>query len=65
MVESRGADQRDAKNQMDALELGMGLSRKYDFKIDPKDPEAREAFQNVRSLAAFVADRRQPVEEAR
>ncbi len=58
-VEGLGLD------SIDALELGMGLSRKYDFKIEPKDPEVREAFRTVRSLAVFVSERRQPVEAAR
>ena len=58
-VEGLGLD------SIDALELGMALSRKYGFKIDPKDPGNREAFGSVRSLAAYVADQRQPVEEVR
>ncbi len=58
-VEGLGLD------SIDALELGMGLSRKYGFKIEPKDPGVREAFRTVRSLAAFVRDQRQPVEAVR
>ncbi len=54
-----------ALDSIDALELGMGLSRKYDFKIEPKDPRVREAFQSVRSLAAYIDEHRAPVKEAR
>jgi acyl carrier protein len=51
-----------ALDSIDALELGMGLARKYGFKIEPKDPRTREAFQSVRSLAAFVREHRAPAE---
>lgn len=54
-----------ALDSIDALELGMGLSRKYHFKIEPKDPQVREAFQSVRSLAAFIDEHRAAVKEAR
>ena len=47
-----------ALDSIDALELGMGLARKYGFKIEPKDPGTREAFQSVRTLASFVREHR-------
>ncbi len=58
-VEGLGLD------SIDALELGMGLSRKYGFKIDPDDSRVREAFQSVRSLAAFVREQQPQVEDTR
>lgn len=45
-------------DSVDALELGMALSRRYgmDFKAD--NPKNEEIFRTVRSLAAYVQQHR-------
>ena len=51
-VEGLGLD------SIDALELGMALTRKYGVKIGANDERNREIFRSVRSLAAFVEKNR-------
>ena len=43
-------------DSIDALELGMAVSRKYGVKIRSDDGRNREIFSSVRSLARFVAE---------
>jgi acyl carrier protein len=47
-VEGLGLD------SIDALELSMGLQKKYDIKIEAKSDEIREHFFSVKTLANFV-----------
>ena len=41
-------------DSIDALELGMTLSKKYGIKLSREKGENRDFFQNVRSLARMV-----------
>jgi len=45
-------------DSIDALELAIAVDRKFGVKIKADDPNNREIFRNVRSLASFVAERR-------
>jgi acyl carrier protein len=45
-------------DSIDALELAMAIGKRYAVKFSAGQPETREAFTNVRSLAAFVAGNR-------
>ena len=54
MVNGLGLD------SIDALELAMAIGKKYSVKFVTGDPQTRDAFVNVRSLAAFVARGRSP-----
>ena len=51
-VEGLGLD------SIDALELGMALSRTYGIEIKAGDERVKEVFFSVRSLAAFVQEHR-------
>ena len=51
-VEGLGLD------SIDALELGMALSRTYGIEIKAGDERVKEVFYSVRSLAAFVREHR-------
>jgi len=51
-VEGLGLD------SIDALELGMALSRTYGIEIKAGDERVKEVFYSVRSLAAFVQEHR-------
>ncbi len=51
-VEGLGLD------SIDALELGMALSRTYGIEIKAGDERVKEVFHSVRSLAAFVQEHR-------
>ncbi|HVZ99875.1 MAG TPA: phosphopantetheine-binding protein [Caulobacterales bacterium] len=48
-----------ALDSIDALEIGVGLQKRYGLKIDPEEKNLAEHFRNIRSLAAFVAQRSQ------
>ena len=41
-------------DSIDALELAIALDRKFKVKINADDPNTRETFKSVRSLAAYV-----------
>ncbi|MBI2380635.1 MAG: acyl carrier protein [Gammaproteobacteria bacterium] len=41
-------------DSIDALELGVALQKKYQIKLDAHDAEAKEHFQTVDRLAAFI-----------
>ena len=43
-------------DSIDALELGVVIQREYGVKIDSRDPNIRDYFRSVRSLALFVSD---------
>ena len=45
-------------DSIDALELGMALSRKYGIEIKANDDRSKEVFRSVKSLAVFVAAER-------
>ena len=52
-VEGLGLD------SIDALELGMAVSKRYGFEIDASDEEStHKAFSSIRALAEFVEERR-------
>lgn len=44
-----------ALDSIDALEIGVALQKRYGIKVDSEDKKVRAHFQNVRTLAAFVA----------
>jgi len=41
-------------DSVDALELGMALSKRYGIEIDSSDEQVRKAFFSIRTLAALV-----------
>jgi len=45
-------------DSIDALELGMALNRKYGVEIKAGDERNKEIFRSVRSMAAFLEERR-------
>jgi acyl carrier protein len=45
-------------DSIDALELAIALDRKFKVKINADDPNTRETFRSVKSLAAFVQKHR-------
>lgn len=44
-------------DSIDALELGMAISKKYDIKINQDSEENKSYFATVQSLAAFVSQK--------
>jgi len=42
-------------DSIDALELGIAIQRKYGLKLDAEDPETRDHFYSIDTLAKFVA----------
>ena len=51
-------------DSIDALELGMAISKKYKIKLSQDPQENHEYFANVRSLAGFVQQKLQSQESA-
>lgn len=45
-------------DSIDALELGVELQKRYQFKIDAEAEEIRGHFYSVETLAKFVTTRR-------
>ena len=45
-------------DSVDALELGVGLQKRYGIKLDPKDDSTRLHFASVKNLTALVAEKR-------
>lgn len=45
-----------ALDSIDALEIGVALQKRYGIKVDSEDKKVRSHFQNVRTLAAYVAE---------
>jgi acyl carrier protein len=54
-VEGLGLD------SIDALELGVGLQKKYGIKLSADSAETKKHFASVRALADLVATNRRPV----
>lgn len=50
-------------DSIDALELGMALTRKYGIEIKASDDRVKEVFRSVRSLTDFVQEHRKPAGE--
>lgn len=48
-----------ALDSIDALEIGVALQKRYGIKVDSEDKKLRTHFQNVRTLAAFVAQQQE------
>lgn len=45
-------------DSIDALELGLAISKKYDVKIDAENEEIRQHFASVSNLAKFIESTR-------
>ncbi len=45
-------------DSIDALELGIGIHKKYGVPVDAKAPETRQHFKTIRSLANFISRNR-------
>jgi acyl carrier protein len=44
-------------DSIDALEIGIVLRKQYQLTISPDDPNVREYFRSINSLAALIAQR--------
>lgn len=42
-------------DSIDALELGLAISKKYEVKLDPNSQDVRQHFSSVAALARFVS----------
>jgi acyl carrier protein len=47
-------------DSIDALELGMAISKRYGIEIDSSDDRIRQAFRTIGTLAEFVETHREP-----
>ena len=45
-------------DSIDALEIGIALSKKYAVTLDPNSEDLRKHFASVESLAAFITESR-------
>jgi acyl carrier protein len=45
-------------DSVDALELGVALSKRYGIKIDSKSPQSRAHLTSVRTLSALIHNHR-------
>ncbi|GHT92038.1 acyl carrier protein [Betaproteobacteria bacterium] len=45
-------------DSIDALELGVGLQKRYGFKLAAEAEETRQIFASVRALAEYIAAHR-------
>jgi len=45
-------------DSIDALELGVELQKRYQFKIDTESEELREHFYSVETLAKYISSSR-------
>lgn len=43
-------------DSIDALELGLAVSKRYDIKIDADDEATRQHFASVRALADLIRE---------
>ena len=43
-------------DSIDALELGMAISKRYDVSLDPNDEDVKRHFASVESLADFIRE---------
>lgn len=41
-------------DSIDALELGLAIKNAYNVKLDSEDPEVRNNFYSVKTLAEFI-----------
>ena len=46
-------------DSIDALELGMAVSKRYGVEIDSSDEDMRNAFRSIKTLAEFVDQAKQ------
>jgi acyl carrier protein len=53
-----GKDTELALDSIDALELSVALSKKYDVTLKSDDEVSRNALHSVASLAKYIADHR-------
>jgi len=42
-------------DSIDALELGIAISKKYDITLDPSSEDTKEYFHSVSSLSNFIS----------
>lgn len=45
-------------DSIDALELGLAISKKYDVKIDAENDDTKKHFASVSNLAQFIESHR-------
>lgn len=45
-------------DSIDALELGLAISKKYDVKIDAENDDTKKHFASVANLAQFIESHR-------
>jgi acyl carrier protein len=45
-------------DSIDGLELGMALRKRYGVSIDSQKDDVEAIFANIRSLAGFIAERK-------
>jgi len=45
-------------DSIDALELGLAISKKYDVKIDAENDDTKKHFASVNNLAQFIESHR-------
>lgn len=45
-------------DSIDALELGLAISKKYDVKIDAENENTKQHFASVSNLAKFIESHR-------
>lgn len=45
-------------DSIDALELGLAISKKYDVKIDAENEDTKKHFASVSNLAKFIESHR-------
>ena len=47
-----------ALDSIDALELALAITQKYEVRLKADDANVREVFGSLRSLSAFIAEQR-------
>ena len=64
-IEPQDIDEKDALfgdglglDSIDALELGVELQKRYQFKIDAESEEVRGHFYSVETLAKYISSSR-------
>ena len=50
-------------DSIDALELGMAISKKYHVKLSQDPEENKKYFTNVQTLARFIAQKTRQMQE--
>jgi acyl carrier protein len=51
-------DQGLGLDSIDILEIAVGISKKYGFKLRSDDPDNDRIFASLRALASHIAERR-------